>query len=146
MSSTVSSSAGLSARDTMVQLISLQPTCFCRCMSSTMAPAIVSRQLRSCKCAAVPHHVRCCAVQARLRNDVLREAASTDQRLLVAREAARSGDREAVPDGDMEDDFEPVAGTSGRLQGLAEGLLGASGDKMQMPMHSTCMDKDASTR
>jgi len=41
---------------------------------------------------------------------VLREAASTDQRLLVAREAARSGDREGIPDRDMEDDFEPVTG------------------------------------
>ncbi len=50
------------------------------------------------------------SAQARLRNDVLREAASTDQRLLVAREAARGDHREGVPDGDMEDDFEPVAG------------------------------------
>ena len=50
------------------------------------------------------------AQQARLRNDVLREAASTDMRLLVAREAARGSNGEGIPDGDMEDDFEPVTG------------------------------------
>ena len=62
--------------------------------------------------------------QARLRNDVLREAASTDQRLLVAREAARGeAARDGVPDGDMEDDFEPVAGIVRRRSGLGRAGL-----------------------
>ena len=47
---------------------------------------------------------------------MLREAASTEQRLLVAREAARGDHREGVPDGDMQDDFEPVAGGSSGVQ------------------------------
>ena len=60
---------------------------------------------------------------------MLREAASTDQRLLVAREAARSGDRDGVPDGDMEDDFEPVAGIAGTLQASQQDCLGAIGNE-----------------
>ena len=56
-------------------------------------------------------------MEARLRNDVLREAAATAGRLLVAREAARSkpwqvGQTDARLD--VEDDFEPIAGASRR--------------------------------
>ena len=49
-------------------------------------------------------------MEARLRNDVLREAASMGGRLLVAREAARSEPEDASTPLDMEDDFEPVTG------------------------------------
>ena len=49
-------------------------------------------------------------MEARLRNDVLREAASMGGRLLVAREAARSEPDASRPELDMQDDFEPVTG------------------------------------
>lgn len=49
-------------------------------------------------------------MEARLRNDVLREAASMGGRLLVAREAARSEPETSGPELDMQDDYEPVTG------------------------------------
>ena len=51
-------------------------------------------------------------MEGRLRNDVLREAASMGGRLLVAREAARSEPDVSRPELDMQDDFEPVTGVA----------------------------------
>lgn len=47
-------------------------------------------------------------MEARLRNDILREAGAMGGRLLVARELTHGG--RALPGGDMEDDFETIAG------------------------------------
>jgi len=47
-------------------------------------------------------------MEARLRNDSLREAGAMGGRLLVARELTHGGRQ--LPGGDMEDDFEPVTG------------------------------------
>lgn len=47
-------------------------------------------------------------MEARLRNDVLREAGAMSGRLLVARELTHGGRQ--LPGGDMEDDFETIAG------------------------------------
>lgn len=54
-------------------------------------------------------------MEARLRNDVLREAASMGGRLLVAREAARSELSNFGPELNMQDDYEPVSGVSPAL-------------------------------
>ena len=47
-------------------------------------------------------------MEARLRNDVLREAGAVGGRLLVARELTHGG--RTLPGGDMEDDFETISG------------------------------------
>jgi Inositol hexakisphosphate len=47
-------------------------------------------------------------MEARLRNDILREAGAMGGRLLVARELTHGG--RTLPGGDMEDDFETISG------------------------------------
>jgi hypothetical protein len=49
-------------------------------------------------------------MEARLRNDILREAGAMGGRLLVARELTHGG--RALPGGDMEDDFETISGAT----------------------------------